>query len=155
MDRLAHIRRSFAYDTWANREVLDHLESLAAPPARAVTILAHIIAAEDLWLRRIHEQPAGAVWPELAIAGCRSTFEDVTRRARTLLRALTQARLTEPVSYTNSKGEPWTSVLGDILMHVAMHGAYHRGQIALLVRESGADPAYTDYIHCVRHGFIE
>ena len=31
-----------------------------------------------------------------------------------------------------------------------LHGAYHRGQIALLLREGGAEPAPTDYIAFVR-----
>ena len=56
---------------------------------------------------------------------------------------------------TNSKGEPWTSRVEDILLHVVMHSAYHRGQIASDVRASGHTPAYTDFIHCVRQGFIE
>jgi len=49
----------------------------------------------------------------------------------------------------------WTSTVGDILTHVAMHGAYHRAQIAAAVRESGREPAYTDFIHAVRQGFVE
>jgi uncharacterized damage-inducible protein DinB len=36
-----------------------------------------------------------------------------------------------------------------------MHSGYHRGQIAAAVRESGGEPAYTDYIHAVRQGLIE
>ena len=32
-------------------------------------------------------------------------------------------------------------------MHVIMHSAYHRGQIAADVRAAGLTPAYTDFIH--------
>ncbi len=52
------------------------------------------------------------------------------------------------------EGEKWSSRADDILMHVVIHGAYHRGQIATLVRQSGETPAYTDYIHCTRSSFI-
>jgi uncharacterized damage-inducible protein DinB len=38
----------------------------------------------------------------------------------------------------------------DILLHVALHGSYHRGQVALLVREAANKPAPTDYIGFVR-----
>jgi uncharacterized damage-inducible protein DinB len=59
------------------------------------------------------------------------------------------------IDYRNSKGEVWSSSVDDILMHVAMHGAYHRGQIATVVRTgSGETPAYTDYIHAVRSSAI-
>jgi uncharacterized damage-inducible protein DinB len=54
----------------------------------------------------------------------------------------------------NSKGEPYTSSVEDILTHVVFHGAYHRGQIAAKMRESGLEPAYTDYIHAIRQGFV-
>ena len=61
----------------------------------------------------------------------------------------------EGVGYRNSLGEYWTSTVGDILTHVAMHGAYHRAQIAAALRESGCTPAYTDFIHAARQGLIE
>ena len=42
----------------------------------------------------------------------------------------------------------------DILTHVTMHSAYHRGQIAADVRVAGFTPAYTDFIHAVRTGSL-
>jgi hypothetical protein len=33
---------------------------------------------------------------------------------------------------------------------IALHGAYHRGQVALVVRGGGGEPASTDYIGFVR-----
>jgi len=38
---------------------------------------------------------------------------------------------------------------------VLMHSAYHRGQVALEMRSAGLQPAYTDFIHGVRQGFVE
>jgi uncharacterized damage-inducible protein DinB len=38
---------------------------------------------------------------------------------------------------------------------VVMHSAYHRGQIASHMRESGQTPAYTDFIHAMRQGFVK
>ena len=58
------------------------------------------------------------------------------------------------IDYTNSIGEKWSNRVLDILTHVVIHGAYHRGQIAIIVRDGGDAPAYTDYIHCLRNGFI-
>jgi uncharacterized damage-inducible protein DinB len=43
----------------------------------------------------------------------------------------------------------------DILTHVLLHSAYHRGQIASQTRAAGGTPAYTDFIHAVRQGFVE
>ena len=61
----------------------------------------------------------------------------------------------EGIGYRNSLGEYWTSTVGDILTHVVMHGAYHRAQVAAVIRESGGEPAYTDFIHAARQGLLE
>ena len=71
------------------------------------------------------------------------------------LGVMDDARLATTVTYKNSKAESWTSRKGDILMHVIMHSAYHRGQIASNVRAEGLTPAYADFIHAVRQGFVE
>ena len=63
--------------------------------------------------------------------------------------------LDRSVHYTNSKGEAYDSLVGDILTHVFMHSAYHRGQIAADMRQNGVTPAYTDFIHGVRQGLVE
>ena len=55
----------------------------------------------------------------------------------------------------NSKGEPWTSSVEDILTHVVLHAAHHRGQVASGLRAAGHEPAYTDYIHAVRRGLVK
>ena len=49
-----------------------------------------------------------------------------------------------------SAGQAFRSTLEDILLHVALHGAYHRGQLAMLVRDGHGEPAPTDYIAFVR-----
>jgi uncharacterized damage-inducible protein DinB len=68
---------------------------------------------------------------------------------------LPPASLDGKVEYRNSKGEPWSSRVEDMLTHVLFHSAYHRGQIALQMRAAGNEPAYTDFIHAVRNGFVE
>ena len=50
------------------------------------------------------------------------------------LAASTEAALARTVSYKNSKGEAWDSRAEDVLLHVVMHSAHHRGQIAADLR---------------------
>ena len=95
------------------------------------------------------------VWPELNVQGCADGLLDASRGWADYLRDDTAARLADTVSYTNSKGEAWTSTVEDILIHVTIHSAYHRGQIASDLRAAGLEPAYTDYIHAVRQRSIE
>ena len=156
MDTIDSFRRLFAYDEWANREALASLASAGTPPARALRLMAHVAAAERLWLERSRgERQSMPVWPELSLDECAAHLAELPGLWRDYLASLTPARLAESVAYTNSKGEPWTSVRADVLTHVVMHSAYHRGQVALDVRAAGATPAYTDFIHAVRQGLVE
>jgi uncharacterized damage-inducible protein DinB len=38
----------------------------------------------------------------------------------------------------------------DVLLHVALHGSYHRGQIAAAVRAAGGEPVNTDFVTWTR-----
>jgi uncharacterized damage-inducible protein DinB len=156
MELLEHLRRQFAYDEWANREVLAGLKASASPALRPRQLLAHILSAERLWLERIRKQPQSLpVWPDFTLDQCEAQIADIAQLWRNFLSQLSPAGLADTVVYKNSKGEPWTSTVEDILTHVILHSAYHRGQIASLVRAGGEQPAYTDFIHAVRQGLVE
>lgn len=147
--------RMFVYDHWANRECLRAMRSAGSVPSSAVGRVAHILAAERLWLERILRKPQSMpVWPSSTIEECLVLADDMGSAWREYLRKLQAGGLDETIEYRNSKGEPWSSRVEDILMHVVMHSAYHRGQIALEMRASGSEPAYTDFIHAVRKGLV-
>ena len=143
--------RLFTYDAWANREALASIRS-AGEPERPAKLLAHIIAGNWLWLSRMRREKSPMdVWPELSLEQCAAEISKLEDEWQKFLRT---ADLSVQSSYQNSKGEQFSSRNGDILMHVVVHGAYHRGQIAAAVRSSGSEPAYTDFIHCIREGFM-
>jgi len=150
-----HLRRLFAYDGWANREVLAAIKQ-AADQVRPRQLLAHIIGAEWLWLGRLQqEKPGMAVWPDLELQECEQHLQRLSPAWQDYLSGLTPESSSREVAYVNSHGESWSSAIEDILLHVVMHSAYHRGQIATAMRAAGHVPAYTDFIHCVRQGFVE
>ena len=147
--------RLLRYDAWANAETLGSLRGGEAT-AKAVRWMGHIVGVGALWLARLRQEPAVmAVWPDLDLEGCAAGIERLADSWPRYLQALSPADLEGSVGYRNSLGEYWTNTVGDILTHVAMHGAYHRAQIAAAVRESGREPAYTDFIHAVRQGLVE
>ena len=171
MELLEHLRRQFAYDAWANREVLAGLKMTELkmtglkmtelkmgdrPSPRPLQLLAHILCAERLWLERILQQPQSLpVWPDFTLVQCETQIADLAQRWQEYLCQLSAAALADKVAYKNSKGEPWASTVEDVLTHVTLHSAYHRGQIASQLRAGGETPAYTDYIHAVRQDLIE
>jgi uncharacterized damage-inducible protein DinB len=149
--------RMFDYDSWANRECIAAMRAAAGSVSPdMVGRMAHILSAQKLWLERILNQPQStAVWPSATIEECSALAEEISSAWRNYLKSLSQRTLDSNVKYRNSKGEPWSSRVDDILTHVLFHSAYHRGQIALQMRASGFAPASTDFIHAVRAGFIE
>ena len=156
MDFLEHLGRLFAYDDWANRETLSALRTAQPPPARSQMLLGHIIGAEELWLcRLLAEKNPVEVWPALTTDQCGARLNDLSRRWGKYMASMTAENLSARIAYVNSKGEPWESAVEDVLLHVAMHSAYHRGQMATDMRASGHTPAYTDFIHCIRQGFLK
>lgn len=156
MELLNHLRRQFTYDEWANREVLTGLRACAQSPTRSLQLLAHILSAERLWLERLKQQPQSLpVWPNFTFDECEAHITELAELWREYLAQLSSAMLSKKIDYQNSKGELWASTVEDVLTHVILHSAYHRGQIASLMRAAGGQPAYTDFIHAARQGLIE
>ena len=148
---LETLMRLFKYDDWANVEALRSLQEMATPPARAVKLLAHILSTQWLWLERMKGvKQSLPVWPEWTLEEIKAQLPKLKREWKVFLGEKKPAELALRFQYTNTKGEHYSSSIGDTAMHVIMHGVYHRGQIALLVRDNGGEPAYTDFIQAAR-----
>lgn len=145
--------RLLAYDDWANRQVVTAMRSAATIPERSLQRFGHLTAAKETWLARVvgRAEPE-TVWPALSL-------DEIDARARaaadewsSLLSAMKPERLRGVVHYRNRSGETCSNTLADILMHLVVHGSYHRGQIAADLGASGATPAATDFILAARLG---
>jgi|SRR5580704_6298702 uncharacterized damage-inducible protein DinB len=153
---IENIQRLFSYDDWANREVLTSLQALDVAPPGSVKLLAHILSAEKLWYQRLQlQKQTYPVWPDFSLEHCKLEADEVPKLWKIYLQSLKEDGLTRSLRYKNTKGETFSSSKQDILMHVVMHSAYHRGQIATDVRAAGFVPPYTDFIHAARQGFLE
>ena len=152
---MSNFERLFFYEHWANREALASLRAAGDPPEKARKILGHLVGTGRLWLSRIEGTEKSAVWPDLSLDECASGLEDLAARWNALLHGAGAGNFSRTATYTNSKGEQWSSGVADILTHVVLHSAYHRGQIATVMREAGFEPAYTDFIEAARRGRIQ
>ena len=148
---MTHLDTLYRHLAWADNRVLESLGRAAAPDPSALELFAHVLGAEHVWLARIHGRAAEVpVWPSLDLAECAALARENAEGYGALLRTLEPGGERRTVSYRNSAGHAHASTLEEILLHVAMHGSYHRGQIALLVRAGGAVPAASDFIAFVR-----
>lgn len=145
--------RFFEFDGWANQETLRSLQTMTSPPERGVALIAHIAATQKVWLERARSLPQSvAVWPQWSLSETAKRLSDVLGDWTRLIAA---DDLSREFAYTNTKGQHFSNRLSDVALHVAFHGVYHRGQIALLVRQNGSTPVDTDFIQAVRTGALK
>lgn len=145
------LQRWLGHMVWADRLTLDSLRKSGGLPAQALEIYAHALGAEHVWLSRLRESPPEtAVWPELDLDGCAVLASRNATDLQELLAGLQPADLERRVAYRNSAGLEFQSRVADMLSQVFLHGSYHRGQVAMLLRGAGFAPIGTDYIGFVR-----
>ncbi len=147
---LAELRRLFEHARWADGLVLAALKAPGAPP-EAWREFAHVLGTGETWLSRLeHRASRASVWPELPPEEVNAFARSVHGGFDAYLAALAEEGLADRCSYTNTAGRTFNDPVGEILLHVAMHGQYHRGKVNLLLRQAGVDPAPCDYIAFVR-----
>lgn len=156
MNRKEYFLRMLAYNRWANHECLAAMRNAGMEESKAVRLMAHTLSAEKLWLERMQRQSQSMpVWPGSKLAECFALIDSIADAWQAYLNRLSPDGFGDTAEYRNSKGELWSSRVEDVLNHVLFHSAYHRGQIALQMRADGFEPAYTDFIHAVRKGFVK
>ncbi len=134
------------YNKWANEQTLQSLESANNPDAKAVSIFAHILNAEQIWLQRIKGMQSTKPWDEHTIEECRELMIKNADEMSEFLSWLRPDELKREIAYTDFQGNNWKVQLREIFVHLFNHATYHRGQIALLLRTGGNEPISTDYI---------
>lgn len=144
------IKRLFAYDAWANARALGALKG--AQSQAAVASLAHLLVSEKIWLMRLGGEDTSAVnkSPELSHAECEGLAEEMRAGYGSYINSLSEGDLASALTYRDFRGTEFHTPVGEILTHVAMHGTYHRGQVAKALRAEGHAPADTDFITFVR-----
>ena len=117
--------------------------------------MAHIAAARELWLFRLGMAARGPAADEffpadVTLAALGSRVDDIEAAWSAFLARLDDAELSRPFEYQSFEGQWYQNTVADILTQLFGHSWYHRGQIALLLRSLGAEPASTDLVFWAR-----
>ena len=151
----------FEYERDAHAKVLRSLESvpvgrrLSPEFQRAVATLAHVAAARRVWLVRLGVLPGpqGTLSPEkLTLAEAADLLQSVHGPWADYLARVTDEELGRMIDYQSLDAGRFRSRIEDVLAQLFGHSWYHRGQIAMLVRAAGGEPAVTDLIYWCREG---
>ncbi len=107
-------------------------------------LLDHIQVVDEIFSGNLEARPHG-------YRAARSTdlpsFETLASKARSTADwyadyadTLQPDEVDEVITFSFANGEPASMTRGEILLHVAMHAAGHRGQVAFLLQKNGIQP---------------
>jgi uncharacterized damage-inducible protein DinB len=156
-DRQAMVRL-FEYGGWANHRFLDVVATLAAEDylrdlkgshGGVHGTLLHTYGAEWVWHQRFGGLSPSALPGQEQItdlATLRGLWSALEAERRSWLESLDPAAGERVIEYRNFKGDPFSSRLMPLVQHVTNHGSYHRGQVAVFLRQLGVKPPSTDLV---------
>jgi uncharacterized damage-inducible protein DinB len=166
------IRFYAQYTKEVNGKLHDVLAGLADPQvlnrdtgsyfSSVLGILNHIAASDIVWFQRLRSN-----WPELeslrhelvetdirafrekpygAVEAWWRDRQQLDEIYGSLVEELSEERLAETFSYTNSRGIRRTPAIWQLLLHVFNHQTHHRGQISQILDEAGVENDYSNVI---------
>ncbi len=158
------IRLLYEYDRWANGRVLQAAAALSdeqftrdlGGSFRSVRdTLVHIIGGEWGWLTYWRElNPSATFIADLRkrrealfhseafpnVAAVQRKWAEVEKEQAEFVNGVTNESLGKMLPFRTTQAS-----LAHLMQHLANHSTYHRGQIAVMIRQLGAEPVATDF----------
>jgi uncharacterized damage-inducible protein DinB len=135
----AYFTRLFNYDCHTNLTLIDLLLSSGYTEGKPVELMAHMLAAQQIWLKRAKKLPAPGApqWPDWPVTELKAIAVQNHQDYIDYLGGLKEADFAELITYTNTKGDQFANRVEDILTQVTNHGTHHRAQIGWLLKTAG------------------
>lgn len=154
--------KMYDYHQWANKQVIDRLKELPESiydkeiksvfPSVAKT-LSHIYLVDSGWLEVMSgksfeealqlEEQVSNLTKNMGIHEIEVIFSDLYERFKAFLNS--QPDMEKIIEFDNPWAGPTAVSLSDMIIHIANHGTYHRGNIAAMLRQLGHSSVMTDY----------
>lgn len=141
-----HFAKLYKYNAWANDRVLGCLERQQVDDAKILRIFGHIVAAQMIWYNRVQGLPKSSLslWADYRLPELRKISSEGSTAWQELVEG--PGPLDRLLKYHNYAGDYFETNLIDLMTHMVNHGTYHRGQVAVLLREKGFEPVNTDFV---------
>ena len=147
MNQVSTLERVFSYKAKANQEILAAMRQFDdASPAKeiAIRVLNHTYAVDRIFAANLRRAEHGYTSPN---PGQAPSLEELSAAIKTsdqwyidYVSRLDETQLAERIDFTFTDGEPGRMSREEILMHVTVHGEYHRGQISLIMMQNSITP---------------
>jgi uncharacterized damage-inducible protein DinB len=160
VSKLDIVRHLFEYNEWANNHLLSFAEALPEAELTAarggsfpsmLETFGHLAAAQINWLERWTTGANRVSTLELQkmpdIGTVRAAFLASHMGLREFLSGLQEEELAAPRETRDSAGQPLVRPFWQMMTHVANHGTFHRGEVALMLTELGHSPGDIDFLY--------
>jgi uncharacterized damage-inducible protein DinB len=146
-----HFLKLFGYDYYANELILKATLETGSPD-QAVKLMAHTLAAQQVWLARCKQHtnaPGNPIWPDDLKADEQLIINH--QNNQNWMQFLESENLDIVITYKNSTGVTFNNSITDILTHLINHGTHHRAQAGQIIKNLGFKLPNTDYIMYLRN----
>jgi uncharacterized damage-inducible protein DinB len=157
MSKLALVARLYEYNAWANEHLCSVASGLSEDELRTedgsyslLGSFGHIAAAQVNWLERWrtgrNSVPTAERQRYVSLAAVRAAVDGSHNELREYIGGLDDERLDGDLTFRDSSGSGNTVALWRLMLHVANHGSYHRGEIAMMLTQLGRSPGDLDFV---------
>ncbi len=157
MDEISTLERLFRYKAQANDEILATMQLFDdISPAKEIAIraLSHTYVVDQIFAANL----TGAEHAHTSANNSQApTLEELSNAIKIsdqwyidYVSRLDSAQLAERIDFTFTDGAPGRMSREEMLLHVTIHGGYHRGQVGWIMTENSIAPpadGFTSYLH--------
>jgi|GEM_PF-2550909 len=145
-------RDLFGHDRYANEQVFDTLATITPAPVDAIARMAHLVGCLELWISRFDGKgnpSTPLIWPDWSLEETRERNTKTHDQWVGRLNVIDSAELSRVVRCVPMAGghKSYEVSVKDVLIQLPQHGAYHRGQVSVYIKDTGAKPLEVDYIY--------
>ena len=155
------LRLHLDYSAWASARVVGATSQLSSEELNrdfgtadrsVLGTLVHTFAGDRLWFSRVSggPHPGFITDADRSLAVLQNDWPAIYERWKKWAGQLTDESVLGSVSYKDLKGNPWTTTIWQVVLHVVNHGTHHRGQASGFLRSMGHTPPQLDLIYYYR-----
>lgn len=134
------------YENWANNKLIQAFLSAAGPSERASAVLCHILSVKEFWLAKITgSADITSVWNVLPSDQLLTKQQELYETMRDYLAKADPEALAQSVAMQTPRGPLYYTVT-EVLTQLALHAAYHRGQVIVHLKPHLAYIPKLDYL---------
>ncbi|MBC3868747.1 DinB family protein [Undibacterium oligocarboniphilum] len=143
---LLMMKSLFSYKAWANVELFDVLETLRQEDGlrTAIRTMNHIYVVDRIFRAHLLNQPHGHDATNTKSTPALVTLRDAVAETDSwfleYVDTLSDAALVERVRFSFTDGDAGVMSREEMLMHVIVHGGYHRGNVGQILKVAAIAP---------------